>query len=210
MVRTPAFEPGASVAVLGLGISGVAAARLALARGGRVYVSDVSDGDEQVAAAKELRGAGIDAEAGGHDMERLLAADLVVASPGIGPATPVRSELIEAGVRTIAEIDLAYRDITSRIIGVTGTNGKTTVSQLLTHVLASAGMSVECGGNVGLSLSEIALREQQPDWIVAELSSFQLADLEQFRPDVGVLLNLGPDHLDRYHGVAQYYRDKQQ
>lgn len=210
MARSPAFEPGANVAVLGLGISGVAAARLALARGGRVYVSDVSDGDEQVAAAKALCDAGVEAEVRGHDMKRILAADLVVASPGIGPATPVRSQLIEAGVRTIAEIELAYRDITSRIIGVTGTNGKTTVSHLLTHVLTTSGMSVECAGNVGLPLSEIALREQQPDWIVAELSSFQLADLEQFSSDVGVLLNLGPDHLDRYHGIAPYYRDKQQ
>ncbi len=210
MVRSPAFEPGANVAVLGLGISGVAAARLALARGGCVYASDVSDGDEQVSAAEALRSTGIDAEAGGHDMERILAADIAVVSPGIGPATPVRSELIEAGVRNIAEIELAYRDLTSRIIGITGTNGKTTVSQLLTHVLKTSGTSVECAGNVGLPLSEIALREQQPDWIVAELSSFQLADLEQFRSDVGVLLNLGPDHLDRYHGIAPYYRDKQQ
>lgn len=206
--RAPAFEPGARVAVLGLGLSGAAAARLARLRGGAVYASDVASEPGPAAVAERLRAEGIDAEAGGHDMARILAADLVVASPGISPFSAVRQAIHEAGIRTIAEVELAWRDLRSRVVGITGTNGKTTATRLAAHLMEGAGFRVEAVGNIGRPLSELVMTESQPDWVVVELSSFQLADLETFASDVGVLLNLAPDHLDRYRDLASYYGDK--
>lgn len=206
--RRPLLEPGDSVGVIGLGRSGIAASRLAHRRGGEVYASDLVAGDAQETAAEELRAEGIDAEAGGHDVERVLACDVVVVSPGVGPTTEIRRALREADVRTVAEIELAYRYLSSRIVAVTGTNGKTTTTALCGHVLEGAGVDAAVAGNIGVALSEVALREEQPDWVVVEVSSFQLADVEDFRPDIGLLLNLAPDHLDRYRNIDSYYGDK--
>jgi UDP-N-acetylmuramoylalanine--D-glutamate ligase len=204
----PLFETGDRVAVLGLGVSGAAAARLIHARGGAVYASDSFDGPVQAAAAEALRAEGIDAEAGRHDLDRILASDLVVTSPGIDPATDVRQAVTAAGLPTVAEIEVAFGSLESRVIGITGTNGKTTATALCGHLLEAAGLDATTAGNIGCPLSEVALQEPQPDWVVVELSSFQLADQETFRPDIGVLLNLAPDHLDRYASLELYYGDK--
>ncbi|MDP2469510.1 MAG: UDP-N-acetylmuramoyl-L-alanine--D-glutamate ligase [Candidatus Palauibacterales bacterium] len=206
--RAPAFEAGSKVAVLGLGVSGEAAARLAAARGGEVYASDVSVGPGPTAAAARLRSEGIDAECGGHDVDRVLDCDLVVVSPGIDPTSDIRRRVSDAGVRTIAEVELGWRDLRSRVVAITGTNGKTTTTGLVAHVLETGGLTAVAAGNIGLPLSEIALQESQPDWVALELSSFQLADQETVHPDIGVLLNLSPDHLDRYRDVQSYYADK--
>jgi len=206
--RLPAFPAGSTVAVLGLGVSGEAASRLAAARGGFVYASDVSTDPGPCAAAARLVADGIDAETGGHDVERVLAADLVIVSPGIGPTAGIRRQISDAGIRTIAEVELGWRDLESRVIAITGTNGKTTTTGLVAHVLEVSGLRASAAGNIGLALSEIALQMPQPDWVALELSSFQLADQETLSPDVGVLLNLSPDHLDRYQDVASYYADK--
>ena len=208
MTREPAFDPGTRVAILGLGVSGIAAARLAHRHGARVYASDASSGPNPAEAATELRGEGIDAEAGSHDMDRILASELVVTSPGIGPFSQVRQAVTRAGIPTIAEVELAYRWLRSRVIGITGTNGKTTATQLTTHLLTRSGIDAEAVGNVGRPLSECVLSERQPDWVVVELSSFQLADLVNFESEIGVLLNLAPDHLDRYRDLDSYYADK--
>lgn len=206
--REMPFVPGASVAVLGLGVSGTAAARLAAARGGDVYASDAFAGVEQKAAAAALQAEGIDAEAGRHDMSRILDAELVVVSPGISPFSEVRQQITSAGIRSIAEVELAYGALRSRVIGITGTNGKTTTTQLAADVLQAAGVSAVAGGNIGRPLSWTAIEAEQPDWVVVELSSFQLADLENFRMDIGALLSLAPDHLDRYRDLQAYYDDK--
>lgn len=208
MKREPAFAPGARVAVIGLGVSGSAAARLARVGGAEVYASDSAAGPRQVAAAERLRAEGIAAEAGRHDMDRILESDLVVTSPGVSPFSEVRQAVTAAGIRTIAEVELAYRRLASRVIAITGTNGKTTTTQLATHLLKSSGIDAEAVGNVGRPLSECALAERQPDWVVVELSSFQLADLDSFESEIGVLLNLSPDHLDRYRHIDSYYGDK--
>jgi UDP-N-acetylmuramoylalanine--D-glutamate ligase len=208
MSRAPAFAPGDRVAVIGLGVSGSAAAMLADVGGAEVYASDSSAGPGPVAAAKRLKARGIAAEAGRHDMDRILGSDLVVTSPGISPFAEVRQAVTAAGIRTIAEVELAYSSLTSRVIAITGTNGKTTTTQLATHLLTSSGIDAEAVGNVGRPLSECALAERQPDWVVVELSSFQLADLDNFEAEIGVLLNLSPDHLDRYRDVDSYYGDK--
>lgn len=207
--REMPFRPGAKVSVLGLGVSGTAAARLASRRAGEVYASDAFAGVEQSAAAESLRSEGIDAEAGRHDMDRILVSDLVVVSPGISPFSEVRQRISAAGIRTIAEVELAYGALRSRVIGITGTNGKTTTTQLAADVLEASGTSAVAGGNIGRPLSWTAIEDEQPDWVVVELSSFQLADLESFRMDIGAMLNLAPDHLDRYRDLQAYYADKQ-
>lgn len=196
------------MAVLGLGVSGTAAARLARRQGAEVYASDSVSGPGQRTAVERLRGLGIDAEAGGHDMEKILDAELVVTSPGIGPYSEVRQAITRAGIPTIAEVELAFHSLRSRIIGITGTNGKTTATQLTTHLLTESGIDAEAVGNVGRPLSDCVLAEDQPDWVVVELSSFQLADLDRFETEIGVLLNLAPDHLDRYRDLDSYYADK--
>ncbi|MDT8435491.1 MAG: UDP-N-acetylmuramoyl-L-alanine--D-glutamate ligase [Gemmatimonadota bacterium] len=206
--RQPAFAPGARVAVLGLGVSGVAAARLAAARGGEVYASDASGDAGPAAAAAALRVEGVRAEAGRHDLEWICGADLVVASPGISPFSGVRRAVSEAGVRTIAEVELGFAYLRGRIIGITGTNGKTTTTRLAAHLLRGAGIAAEPVGNVGRPLCDLALAPDPPEWFVVELSSFQLADLERFEVDVGVLLNLASDHLDRYRDLQSYFADK--
>jgi len=209
ITREMPFQPGATVSVLGLGVSGTAAARLATRRGAEVYASDAFAGVEQSAAAETLRAEGIDAEAGRHDMDRILTSDLVVVSPGISPFSEVRQRISSAGIRTIAEVELAFGALRSRVIGITGTNGKTTTTQLAADVLSASGTSAVAGGNIGRPLSWTAIEDVQPDWVVVELSSFQLADLENFRMDIGALLNLAPDHLDRYRDLQTYYADKQ-
>jgi UDP-N-acetylmuramoylalanine--D-glutamate ligase len=204
----PLFEPGDRVAVLGLGRSGEAAARLVAALGGEVYASDAYAGETQDRTAAGLRAAGIEAESGRHDVARILASQLVVVSPGIDPSTEVRRALRDAGVRTVSEVEVAYRSLRSNVIAITGTNGKTTATDLCGHILTGGGLDAVVAGNIGHPLSEVALSEEQPEWVAVELSSFQLADMDTFRPEVGVLLNLSPDHLDRYDTLESYYADK--
>jgi UDP-N-acetylmuramoylalanine--D-glutamate ligase len=200
------------VSVIGLGASGFAAARLALTTGENVYVSDSRADAQTRAAADQLRALGADVRLGGHDVERIAASRPVVVSPGIPPDAPVLRELKGRGVRWISEPEYAFRFFQGTLIAVTGTNGKTTTSSLIAHLLESAGVSVALGGNIGArfgpAASELALREPAPDLFVLEMSSFQLADIETFRPDVGVVTNLAPDHLDRYPSVDAYYADK--
>ena len=206
--RPPLFAPGDPVAVLGLGASGLAAARLAHALGADVYASDAFDGPRQREAVEALMAEGIAAEVGRHDVERIVNADLVVTSPGISPTAEIRRTVADAGVPTVAEIEVAYRHLRSRVIGITGTNGKTTTTALCGHLLQQAGVDALTAGNIGRPLSEIPLMKRQPDWLVVELSSFQLADLKAFRPTIGLLVNLAADHLDWYVSLERYYEDK--
>jgi UDP-N-acetylmuramoylalanine--D-glutamate ligase len=203
---------GAKVAVIGLGASGVAAARLVLEQGGEVYVSDIGTDAKTATRGAELRNLGADVDVGGHDVERVARADLVVVSPGVPPDAPLLRALRDRGVRWISEPELAVRFFDGPLIAITGTNGKTTTTVLTAHLLEAAGRRVALGGNVGGGIapaaSELALRAPAPDWYVLELSSFQLAGIERLRPDIGVLTNLSPDHLDRYGSVEKYYADK--
>ncbi|MDH3271105.1 MAG: UDP-N-acetylmuramoyl-L-alanine--D-glutamate ligase [Gemmatimonadota bacterium] len=203
---------GTNVAVIGLGASGVAAARLASQQGGEVYVSDTREDDAVAARGADLKAAGIAVELGRHDVERMAGAGLVVASPGIPPDAPVLRALRERGVGWISEPEFAARFFSGSLIAITGTNGKTTTTLLVEHLLRASGIDAAAGGNVGGGLappaSDLARAEHPPDWIVLEMSSFQLAGVESFRPDIGVVTNLSPDHLDRYPSVGAYYADK--
>jgi len=200
------------VSIIGLGASGLAAARLALKKGEKVYASDTRTDAPVGAARDELRTLGAHVDVGGHDFARIARSDLVVVSPGIDPDAPVLRALSERGVRWISEPEFAFRFLEGPLIAVTGTNGKTTTAALTARLLEEAGFVVALGGNIGAGLgpaaSALALGDEVADWTVLEMSSFQLADIDTFRPDVGVLTNLAPDHLDRYDSVAAYYADK--
>lgn len=202
------FLSGDAISVLGLGVSGSAAARLAHAHGAEVYASDASDGPAQRDAAERLKAEGIDAKAGHHDVERILASRLVITSPGIAPSTDIRRAIKAAEVPIVAEIEMAFRYLKSYVIGITGTNGKTTTTALCGHLLQRAGINSITAGNIGRPLSDVVMSENQPDWVVVELSSFQLSDVKSFQPTIGVLINLATDHLDRYPNLECYHADK--
>ena len=190
--------------MLGLGRSGRPATHLALARlpGVRVVALD-EDPELGTVVRAELVAAGAEVRAG-DDVVLPGAADLVVKSPGV----PRESRLVQAavarGLPIWSEVEFAARFLPNRVIGITGTNGKTTTTALAGRILEDAGVPVTTGGNIGLALAQLALDGDPAAVIVAELSSFQLEDVDHFRPDVAVLLNLTEDHVDRHGGYAGY------
>lgn len=198
-----------SVAVIGLARSGRAAAALLARRGRRVYASDAGDSPELRQAARTLLGQGIEVQLGGHDLRRIAGASLAVVSPGVPPDAPPLEAARRAGVPVVSEVRIALDALTAtRVVAVTGTNGKSTVTALVAELLKAAGHSAVAAGNIGRALSEVALSDAPPEWVALEMSSFQLHDTPGFSPAVGVLTNLAPDHLDRYAGVDDYYADK--
>jgi UDP-N-acetylmuramoylalanine--D-glutamate ligase len=197
------------VAVLGLGKSGVAAARLLLADGKPVYVSDSGSSASVEDAARQLRDIGASVDTERHDLARIARASKVVVSPGIDPSAPSIKAAREAGRPLVSEIEIALGYLAgTKIIAVTGTNGKTTTTALIGHVLRALGENAVDAGNIGAPLSDFARHDARPDWIALEMSSFQLHDTPSLAPDVGVLTNLSPDHLDRYPSEKEYYADK--
>lgn len=196
------------VGVLGMARSGHAAARLARQQGHAVYVSDSGDTPALREAARALEQAGAEVELGGHSIERLSQCQILVVSPGIPPAAAVLRHERVRNIKRVSELEFAFRFLNSPVIAVTGTNGKSTTTALIAHLLTRAGLIAPAAGNIGVALSEIALLDDQPDWVVVEASSFQLADIERFTPRIGVVTNLAPDHLDRYDSVEAYYADK--
>ena len=197
------------IAVIGLGKSGRSVTALLRREGVRVYASDAGTGASLHETATSLRAMGADVDVGSHDLERISRATLVVASPGVPPTAPPLASARARGVRIVGEIEIALRFLPrTRSIAVTGTNGKTTTTALVGHLLRALGHEAVDAGNIGTPLAEIALRPHHPSWMALELSSFQLHDTPSIRPDVGVVTNLGPDHLDRYAGTDEYYADK--
>ena len=195
-----------NIIVLGAAESGVGAALLAQAKGHAVFVSD--RGPIQADYKQQLTAAGIEFEENQHTLERILTADEVVKSPGIPEKAPVIQALREKKIPIISEIELAGRYTRARCICITGTNGKTTTTLLIHHLLKSAGLNVGLAGNVGYSLAEQVIADQH-DYYVVELSSFQLDDTHHFRPWIAILLNITPDHLDRYgYSLEQYAQAK--
>ena len=198
--------------MVGLGASGDAAARLALSTGEYVHASDQRTDEATAARGARIRDLGADVQLGEHDLEAIARQETIVVSPGIPPDAPVLRGLRDRGVRWISEPEYAFRFYSSPLIAITGTNGKTTTAALCAHLLREAGVSVALGGNIGEDLgppaSTIAMQDPAPAWIVLELSSFQLADIETLTPTVGVMTNLGADHLDRYPSVEAYHADK--
>jgi UDP-N-acetylmuramoylalanine--D-glutamate ligase len=197
------------VAVLGLGRSGDAASRLLRARQANVYASDSGRSAELESVGGALRNAGVDVQLGGHDIGRITKAAFVVTSPGIPPDSAALVAARRSGMKIISEVELALQAMPDvKYIAVTGTNGKTTVTTIVGHLLRGLGLETEVAGNIGRPLSEIALHTRPPAWIALEISSYQLHDTPSINPVVGVLTNLTPDHLDRYRDLESYYADK--
>lgn len=190
--------------VLGGGESGVGAALLGQKEGFDVFLSD--NGKLQEPHRKALEQYEIDFEEQGHTEERILQADEVVKSPGIPDTVPIVRKIREKGIPIISEIELGGRYTDAKIICVTGSNGKTTTASLIYHILKSAGLNVGLGGNIGKSFAR-QVAEDQRDYYVLELSSFQLEGVQDFKADIAVLLNITPDHLDRYDHNMQHYID---
>jgi len=191
------------VTVVGLGVSGFAAARALLELGAHVRVTEESTGPEINERAAVLSDGGADVETGGHDLTR-FAADVAVVSPGIPPTAPVISALRAAGVQLISEVELAYRLGRCDFLAVTGTNGKTTTTSLLAHILQEGGVRATAAGNIGTPLVDAVATMGPTDAIALEVSSFQLDTIERFRPKVAVLLNVAEDHTD-WHGSFEAY-----
>ena len=192
---------GSHVVVVGAARSGVAAAELLTRRGARVTVTEVRKDVEHIDA---LRAAGIAVELGGHRVETLRAADLIVLSPGVSPRQPGVAEARQRGVPIISEVELAARWLRGRIVAVTGTKGKSTTTVLTGRMFAAGGRRAVVGGNIGTALSS-QVDESSPDVVhVVEVSSFQLELTDTFRPWIAVCLNLSPDHLDRHASFREY------
>lgn len=196
---------GQGVVVLGGGESGTGAAYLAMRKGMAVFLSDKGKLKEKYAA--QLREWNIDFEEGQHSEERILAADLVIKSPGIPETAPMVQKVMEKGIPVISEIEFALRHTDAKVIGITGTNGKTTTTMLTYHMLTKAGLNVCLAGNVGQSLAR-QVADNSYDYLVLELSSFQLDDMHESRINYAVLMNITPDHLDRYGTMEDYNASK--
>jgi UDP-N-acetylmuramoylalanine--D-glutamate ligase len=162
-----------------------------------------ADRREDVDAGR-LREAGVEVVLGADDPELLDGVDLLVKSPGVPPAAPLAAAARERGVTIWSEVELGFRLLANPILGVTGTNGKTTTSELLGAIFRAAGRDVAVAGNVGRPLTGLDGAIGEDSWIVCELSSFQLEDVDTFRPRIAVLLNLAPDHLDRHDTFEDY------
>lgn len=188
--------------ILGGGESGVGAAILGKVKGMNVFLSDF--GNIAPKYRKMLDDEGIEWEEGHHSMDRILAADEVVKSPGIAPTTPVMQAIAAKGIPVISEIEFAGRYTDAKMVCITGSNGKTTTTLLTYHILKNAGINVGLAGNVGQSLALQVARDKH-DVYVIELSSFQLENMYKFRANIAVILNITPDHLDRYEYKMQNY-----
>ncbi|MBD5207552.1 MAG: UDP-N-acetylmuramoyl-L-alanine--D-glutamate ligase [Bacteroidales bacterium] len=192
--------------VLGGGESGVGAAILGKDKGMEVFLSDAGTLADKY--RKILEDEGIEFEEGGHTEERLLRATVVVKSPGIPPYAPMVEKIVDKGIPVISEIEFAGRYTQARMVCITGSNGKTTTTLLTYHILRKAGLNVGLAGNVGKSLALQVARDPH-DIYVIELSSFQLENMYEFKADIAVMMNITPDHLDRYdHKMENYVKAK--
>ena len=190
------------ITILGAGESGVGAAILAKAQGWEVFVSDF--GSVRESFAKELDSLDVQWEQEVHSLERILKADLVIKSPGIPNTVPVVLEIINRGIKVVSEIEFAAYYSGAKTICITGSNGKTTTALMTHHILKKSGMNVGLAGNIGESFAK-QVAEKDFDWYVLELSSFQLDDMHEFKADIAVLMNITPDHLDRYDYKMENY-----
>ncbi len=189
------------VVVIGGGESGIGVALLARQKNFDVFVSD--NGQIKEKYKTELKDKNILFEEGGHDFERCRKAQVIVKSPGVPDNIGLLSKIRKLHIPVISEIEFGYSFCTCPIVAVTGSNGKTTTSGLLHHLLSTAGIDSALCGNIGKSFCR-TLSEKEHEWIVLEVSSFQLDNIDGFRPDIGVILNITPDHLDRYADFTAY------
>ncbi|UCG80107.1 MAG: UDP-N-acetylmuramoyl-L-alanine--D-glutamate ligase [Desulfobacterales bacterium] len=196
------------VIVVGLARTGLAVARFLKDRGAQVTATDLKQEDELGSYAQEALAMGISLKLGAHKIEGFMGSDLVVVSPGVPHSITPLEVARRAGIPVIGEVELASRYIKEPIVAITGTNGKTTTTSLVGKMLEASGHNVFVGGNIGAPLIDYVNSSVRAETIVAEISSFQLDTIEHFRPEVGVLLNITEDHLDRYNDFSDYVRSK--
>ncbi len=199
---------GKRVLVVGLARTGVATALFCAARGANVTATDSRTENEIGEAVPRLRVAGVKLELGGHQENTFLEQDLIIPSPGVSADAPPLQAARAKGVTIWSEVELADRFLEGRLIGITGSNGKTTTTTLIEHILRNAGFSTILAGNIGTPLISRVEQTSSDTITVVELSSFQLELIETFRPNISVFLNLTPDHMDRHHTLEAYARAK--
>ncbi len=194
------------VLVIGMGRAGIAAVKLLEARGARVTVTDNKGRGELKKAFRELEGREMEIETGGHPLELLEDRELIVASPGVSPNIPLLKRAREKKIPVIGELELASSFLKVPIVAVTGTNGKTTTTTLIGKILKKEGKRVAVAGNIGHPLSSCV--SENYELVVSEVSSFQLERIKTFRPFISIMLNIAPDHLDRYRDLNEYMEAK--
>jgi UDP-N-acetylmuramoylalanine--D-glutamate ligase len=199
---------GKKVLVVGVARSGIAASKLLASRAAMVIANDVKPEDQLAREAEELRAAGVLLSLGGHRESLFENADLIVLSPGVPADLPALESSRRRGIEVISEPELAGRFLKGRMIGVTGSNGKTTTTILIGALMRAAGAEVIVGGNIGTALSSLVEQSTGESWTVAELSSFQLEMIDSLRVNVAVMTNITPDHLDRHGTFDSYVRAK--
>lgn len=196
------------VLVVGMARSGCAAAALLHRQGAKVTITDIKAAGDLSASIEKLEPLGITIETGGHHPDSLKSAELVVLSPGVYLEQPIMQEALALNIPVISELELAYSFCDNRIAAVTGTNGKTTTVHLLARMIEDAGVPCVLAGNMGLPFSEVVETIPENSVVVLEVSSFQLETIRHFRPQVAVILNITPDHLDRYSNMQNYIEAK--
>ena len=197
------------VLVVGMGRSGIAAARFLRRRGAQVTVSDVRSAAALAREIPELVEQGIMVEAGGHGLLTFRRQDLIVVSPGVPLSTPELAQSRGFGTPIIGELELASQFLRGRVLAITGSNGKTTTTTLVGEILAASGQPTQVGGNIGVPVVELVDAATEESWAVLEVSSFQLETAEGFRPRIAVILNITPDHLDRHGSFENYAQAKE-
>ena len=194
---------GRKALVVGLAKTGISTAKFLMAQGAVVTTTDMLPASK-IKGIDDLQGTGINVETGGHSVKNFLNADLIVLSPGVPPDIGPLQEAKRKGIEIISEIELAYNFIKEPIVAIAGTNGKTTTTTLIGKIFEDAGKAAFVGGNIGLPLIEYVLSEQPAEYLIVEVSSFQLEGVRNFRPHVAILLNITEDHLDRYASFQEY------
>ncbi len=197
-----------SILIVGLGASGIAAAKFLHGKGKRIALADEKDEAALAPVLRSLNGIGFTGHFGPHRAEDFLQYPLIVVSPGVDSTLPVLKEANAKGIRVIGEIELAYMFLDAPVIAITGTNGKTTTTTLIGEIFKKAFGNVFVGGNIGNPLINYALGEEKAQYIIVEISSFQLETVETFRANTAILLNITEDHLDRYRSFNEYREAK--
>ena len=199
---------GKKVLVVGLGKTGIQTARFLIRKGAEIRASDITPFEKLPEDARKLEKIGVKIEAGQHKNETFLWADKIVLSPGVPFGLPPVKEAMARGIEVMSELELAWSFIKRPVVGVSGSNGKTTTSTLIARVLEASGKKIFLGANIGTPLVQIAEDDDGFDFLILELSSFQLQGISSFRPYIGVLLNVSPNHLDHHESFDEYVESK--
>ena len=199
---------GKKISVLGMAMSGTSCAKLLKKIGAQVFVSDIKGRELLTPQINQLKELGIDFEAGGHTPKAILEKDFIVVSPGIPPDIPILSQAENSGIPIFSEIEVGFWLTDAKVIGITGSNGKTTTVTLIGEMLKEDKRECQVGGNIGIPFSSIVENISPKGFLILELSSFQLERIEEFKPYISSVLNITPDHLDRHPDLKSYMEAK--